>query len=812
MSVTDEGPGMAHVRSTVAKMADLATKGMHTYEIRNLATRITHDVPSKQVLRELFALYRWVRDHIRYRFDPLGLEWLQSPMRTVKERAGDCDDMSILLAALAGALGHRWEFDTVGATPQAQQHVAVRVFAGKHGWVTLDPVLEPPQETTAPRSDVGTFAAEASGAHLRWNNRGEQMSGVGTLGMPASDRQRELWLFSSYYTNPQPYGGADGGIPLPGVPAIPDPNYGSPDRPGFYRGSPKVLSFAPGVVEQRYARHADGLGRVPYTDSTLGFGFLKKIGKAVGKVAKVAGKVPGIEFIPGAAGAIKAGKLVGKVAKLGGKKKRKRRKKRRGKARARGAGRARAAGGAFPPNYVTRSDVRDMRQDIMALARLSTRADIAELVRAMRGDPPVPGFPKPDAFDRRKKRRRRRKGKKRRGKKKARRFQAFDRKAGVFRVFKRKGKKRRRKKRIALRAPKLPFRGRARARAGVSGVGKLRPQVTFSLLGAAPDVRDKASAALSQVTRFFQRTGKPPAIRLAAVRAFQEADGQLKADSLYGNNTRVAMAYWLGVNPQTLPPARWKTPVTWRKPEGAPPAAPPVVSPPIAPPSPPPVVPPPELPPPPAPPVVVAPPPRMPSPMPAPAPLPAPQVPPVNVPGFQQVATSPTDPGLPPLPVIKTKPKPRDVNIVPVIKTAVDAPAVDKPRPATAEDVVAMAKHQMEQATPAERELARQTAKANGQPPPRVPTEAEAKSLLDAAAAAGKPVILPPLKDRAAAGLPPVPSDRAVVAMPPPPAHPVPPVGPGQPYGEGARPLRTKGDDDTLLWLALGYLYLTRKS
>ena len=51
-------------------------------------------------------------------------------MRTVKERAGDCDDMSILLAALAGALGHRWEFDTVGATPQAQQHVAVRVFAG----------------------------------------------------------------------------------------------------------------------------------------------------------------------------------------------------------------------------------------------------------------------------------------------------------------------------------------------------------------------------------------------------------------------------------------------------------------------------------------------------------------------------------------------------------------------------------------------------------------------------------------------------------------------------------------------------------
>ena len=116
-------------------MAELAQKGQHTYEIRNLATRIVHNVPSKQVTQELFALYKWVRDYIRYRFDPVGLEWVQSPQRTVKERAGDCDDMAVLLAALAGSLGHRWEFMTVGPTPTVQKHTAVKVWNGKH-WVT----------------------------------------------------------------------------------------------------------------------------------------------------------------------------------------------------------------------------------------------------------------------------------------------------------------------------------------------------------------------------------------------------------------------------------------------------------------------------------------------------------------------------------------------------------------------------------------------------------------------------------------------------------------------------------------------------
>src|SRR4051812_3152461 len=128
VTVTDHPSGMPHTRSTVATMARLATEGSHSYPIRSLATKIVHGVPSKQVRQELEAIYRWVRDQIRYRYDPLGLEWVQSPARTLIERSGDCDDMATLIAALAGSLGHRWRFLTVGPATNVMKHVATQAW------------------------------------------------------------------------------------------------------------------------------------------------------------------------------------------------------------------------------------------------------------------------------------------------------------------------------------------------------------------------------------------------------------------------------------------------------------------------------------------------------------------------------------------------------------------------------------------------------------------------------------------------------------------------------------------------------------
>lgn len=202
VTYSEHAPGLPHARDTVGKMAQLARDAAHTYPIRQLATRITHGVPSKQPLAELRALYKWTRDNVRYRNDPHGLEWLQTPWRTLQERAGDCDDIACLLAALAQALGRPVRFQIVGQSPGRYSHVYVQAQLPEGQWVTLDPVLEPPAASTRPRpDDPGRFGWQAVG-HVRTFNAGGTM-----LGAPTTARDRLLWQTVPYFPQLPPTGG-----------------------------------------------------------------------------------------------------------------------------------------------------------------------------------------------------------------------------------------------------------------------------------------------------------------------------------------------------------------------------------------------------------------------------------------------------------------------------------------------------------------------------------------------------------------------------------------------------------------------------
>lgn len=53
-------------------------------------------------------LHKWVQNdkNIRYIKDTFGVERFATVMRTLREAAGDCDDKSIVLSALAESIGH----------------------------------------------------------------------------------------------------------------------------------------------------------------------------------------------------------------------------------------------------------------------------------------------------------------------------------------------------------------------------------------------------------------------------------------------------------------------------------------------------------------------------------------------------------------------------------------------------------------------------------------------------------------------------------------------------------------------------------
>lgn len=70
-------------------------------------------VPEKNDLAELKALYRAIRDKVRYTSDIRGIDSYQNPQRTLEFGTGDCDDYSTLACATAMSIGFPCRFKAI---------------------------------------------------------------------------------------------------------------------------------------------------------------------------------------------------------------------------------------------------------------------------------------------------------------------------------------------------------------------------------------------------------------------------------------------------------------------------------------------------------------------------------------------------------------------------------------------------------------------------------------------------------------------------------------------------------------------------
>lgn len=97
---------------------------------------VNHLLP-KDWAGEVEALHRFVRDRIRYVKDVRGVETVATPEYTVATGSGDCDDKSVLLAALLEAIGHPTKFVAIGFIPNSFAHVFVETKIGPR-WIALE--------------------------------------------------------------------------------------------------------------------------------------------------------------------------------------------------------------------------------------------------------------------------------------------------------------------------------------------------------------------------------------------------------------------------------------------------------------------------------------------------------------------------------------------------------------------------------------------------------------------------------------------------------------------------------------------------
>jgi transglutaminase-like putative cysteine protease len=122
-------------------MRKFAHKGKEDLSIRRLVEQICAPLAQGDYAGECLALYYWVCQNIRYMRDPLEVEFVKEPERVLETRAGDCDDMATLLAAMVMACGNRCRFVLVGFQKgKGPSHVYLEVISPRGEIVVLDPV------------------------------------------------------------------------------------------------------------------------------------------------------------------------------------------------------------------------------------------------------------------------------------------------------------------------------------------------------------------------------------------------------------------------------------------------------------------------------------------------------------------------------------------------------------------------------------------------------------------------------------------------------------------------------------------------
>jgi transglutaminase-like putative cysteine protease len=121
-------------------MRKLVRMGKHDPAMRHLANTITINLPGKAWVREICAIFNYVRDNIRYSLDTNEIEVLQLGSVTLQLGYGDCDDFCILLATLLEVAGHPSRLVALSFNgPQSFSHVIVETSgAGDMAYIALD--------------------------------------------------------------------------------------------------------------------------------------------------------------------------------------------------------------------------------------------------------------------------------------------------------------------------------------------------------------------------------------------------------------------------------------------------------------------------------------------------------------------------------------------------------------------------------------------------------------------------------------------------------------------------------------------------
>lgn len=138
-------PMSRYTSATIDAMHEMVLKAKTDPAFRELALWLSRDGDAsrdwKNYQAELENVFNSLRKVVTYRRDPYQVEWVHNPWHTLRLGAGDCDDMSVLISAMMGAIGAQYRFITLkaeAARPDEWSHVFAEINVPKLGWVGAD--------------------------------------------------------------------------------------------------------------------------------------------------------------------------------------------------------------------------------------------------------------------------------------------------------------------------------------------------------------------------------------------------------------------------------------------------------------------------------------------------------------------------------------------------------------------------------------------------------------------------------------------------------------------------------------------------
>src|SRR5215213_9607011 len=140
--------GTAGTLATARIIARLLQEGARDFYVRQKAIEVfrAYQVPPKNRFGEVCALFDFVKRNVRYTRDIFRVELLHSARRMLELKAGDCDDMTILLGAMLLSTGHPVRIVLTGFRPDkphAYSHIYPEVNV-RGRWLAIDATVDKP--------------------------------------------------------------------------------------------------------------------------------------------------------------------------------------------------------------------------------------------------------------------------------------------------------------------------------------------------------------------------------------------------------------------------------------------------------------------------------------------------------------------------------------------------------------------------------------------------------------------------------------------------------------------------------------------